>query len=134
MKELVVKPMQWMQVKDLHDTPPLDGGDLECMKDVRAALAKHGKLGRFALHLVHKHFDIAEDEVLVEFSDAGSREQFFRVEKLDSEAAKHSVPTTWTLETMEPLAICVCAMRLGNHLGRHESNVTKESRLAPALA
>ncbi len=132
MGKLEVSPMQWTAIKDLHECEPLSEADIECMKDVRAALAKHGKLDRFALHLIHKHFDIAEDEILVEYSEASNREQFFRVEKASSEAVKHAIPTTWTLERIEPMARCVCAYRLGKgHLGRHETGISGESQQEP---
>lgn len=123
MPEIAIKPMQWAQVKDLHECQPLADDDVACMEDVRAALAKHGKLDRFALHLIHKHFDVADDEILVEYSNADSREQFFRVEKADSPDARQSIPTTWTLERMEPMARCVCATRTSGHLGRHETGI-----------
>lgn len=120
MTKLAIVPMQWANTKDLFDCAPISEADITCMKDVRAVLEKHGKLDRFALHLIHKHFDIAGDEILVEYSDASRREQFFRVEKANSETAKQATPTTWTLEGMEPMAYCVCATRQGGHLGRHE--------------
>lgn len=126
MPDVIVKPMQWIQIKDLHECDPLGASDIECMKDVRAALEKHGKLDRFALHLIHKHFVIDDDEILVEYSDANSREQFFRVEKIDSCDAKASIPTTWTLDQMEPVAVCVCAKRSSGHLGRHETGIYGE--------
>jgi hypothetical protein len=124
MTEIAIKPMQWAQVNDLYECQPLADDDLECMKDVRAALAKHGKLDRFALHLIHKHFDLSDDEILVEYSDADSREQFFRVEKAESLNARQSIPTTWTLERIEPMARCVCATRASGHLGRHETGIS----------
>jgi hypothetical protein len=135
MSNVVIKPMQWASVKDLHDCEPLSQADLACMKDVRAALARHGKLDRFALHLIHKHFEIAPDEVLVEYSDAHSREQFFRVEAADSATAKLAIPTTWTLDSIEPMARCVCAYRATHgHLGRHETGIEHESSQEPATA
>jgi hypothetical protein len=134
MTKVVVKPMQWMHIKDLHECSPMAEDDFECMKDVRAALAKHGKLDRFALHLIHKHFDVADDEILVEYSDPQTREQFFRVEKADSPDAKQSIPTTWTLEQMEPMARCVCATRPTGHLGRHETGVSGELERELAIA
>ena|ERR1039458_9016031 len=124
MKELAIQPMQWAKVANLHDTPPLSEEDVECMRDIRAVLMKHDKLNRFALHLIHKHFDLDSDEVLVEYNEASSREQFFRVEKRSSDIMKHSIPTTWTLENIEPMARCVCAYRPNSgHLGRHETGV-----------
>ncbi len=134
MSNLVVRPIQWMNVEDLHDCAPLADDDLACMQDVRAALEKHGKLDRFALHLIHKHFDVANDEILVEYSDAATREQYFRVEKTDSPGARQSIPTTWTLDTIEPMARCVCATRSSGHLGRHETGIGDEMRREPVAA
>lgn len=135
MSKFAISPMQWASIKDLHECEPLSEADLACMQDVRAALEKHGKLDRFALHLVHKHFDIADDEILVEYSEASSREQFFRVEKATSECAKHAIPTTWTLERMEPMARCVCAYRINQgHLGRHETGISHESTREPTTS
>ncbi|WP_224815628.1 hypothetical protein [Hasllibacter sp. MH4015] len=120
--QFVLEVMQWARTKDLEDTAPLDQSDLDCMKAIRAVLVEHGKLDRFALHLTHKHFDLADDEVLVEYSNEEKREQYFRVEKADSEIASQSIPTTWTLERMEPSARCVCAWRPAQgHLARHET-------------
>jgi hypothetical protein len=36
-------------------------------------LARHGRLDRFTIHLVHKHFDVAEGEMVVEYMDADER-------------------------------------------------------------
>ena len=122
MKELVIKPMQWAKTADLHDVSPLDESDVTCMQEIREVLMKHEKVDRFALHLIHKHFDLDDDEILVEYSDPSPREQFFRVEKRTDDIMQHSIPTTWTLEQMEPMARCTCAYRQGKgHLGRHET-------------
>lgn len=119
---IAIRPMQWGKIADLHDTPPLDDSDAACMRDVREVLLRHNKVDRFALHLVHKHFDLAEDEVLVEYNESDTREQFFKVEKATDEIMSNSIPTTWTLEKIEPMARCVCAYRQGQgHLGRHET-------------
>ena len=40
-------------------------------------------LNRFGLTLAHKHFDLADDEVLVENTDEGSRTQEIIVKKKD---------------------------------------------------
>lgn len=114
--------MQWAKVEDLHNVAPLSDEDVECMKQVREVLKRHGKLDRFALHLIHKHFDLADDEILIEYSDASIREQYFRAEKIESETAVSAIPTTWTLQEIEPLAACKCAYRMDKgHLGRHET-------------
>lgn len=122
MQQITIQPMQWAQVEDLHNVAPLSDDDVECMQQVRQVLMRHGKVDRFALHLIHKHFDLANDEILIEYSDAKMREQYFRAEKIDSDTAVSAIPTTWTLREIEPLAACKCAYRMAKgHLGRHET-------------
>ena len=122
MSELAIVPMQWASIRDLADVPPLSEPDFECMREIREVLLKHGKVDSFALHLVHKHFDLQEDEILVEYNDAGPREQYFRVEKATEDILTNSIPTTWALDSVRPSARCVCATRQGQgHLGRHET-------------
>jgi hypothetical protein len=126
MSRLIVRPLQWARVPELHDVPPLDEADLACMVELRAVLARHGRLHRFALHLVHRHFDLADDEVLVEYTDVRSREQRLRVQPRTREVLRNAVATTWRFDhaadPREPFVACVCAIRDGQgHLGRHES-------------
>ena len=122
MSELTIRPLQWKRVPDLRDVAPLDANDLACMAELREVLARHGRLQRFAVHLIHKHFELAEGEVLVEYSDAVRREHRLRVERRDGVTARNAVPTTWMLDRERPLVTCVCAFRGGEgHLGRHEA-------------
>ena len=122
MTSLTIRPLHWARLRDLRDVAPLDDDDIACMTELREVLARRGRLGRFALHLVHKHFDIADDEVLVEYSDMQSREQLLRVERRDAEALRDAIATTWLFDDGRPFVACVCASRDGQgHLGRHES-------------
>jgi hypothetical protein len=45
---------------------PIDDSDQACLEEVRAVLARYGKLNRFALHLAHRHFPLGPDEILIE--------------------------------------------------------------------
>lgn len=117
---IVVQPMQWKNIRDLPDVEPLSDADLECLAEVRSVLQRYKVIDRFAIHLVHKHFDLAADEILVEYSDAVKRTQTIRVEKMADADLQNSIPTTWILDELKPTTICVCAIRAGSHLGRHE--------------
>ena len=126
MTRLSISAVQWSRLQDLRDVPPLDAADLACLAEVREVLARHGRLGRFAMHLVHRHFELAPHEVLVEYSDPRTREQHFRVEPRAGSAARHAIATTWLLDPLDadapPLVTCVCAYRRQQgHLGRHRS-------------
>ncbi|EKS35365.1 hypothetical protein [Afipia clevelandensis] len=67
------KADQWNHLPDIHDVPPLSGHDEACLTAVREVLARHGCLERFGLTLLHKHFGMSDDEVLVEAVDEQSR-------------------------------------------------------------
>ena len=120
MARIEISVMQWGRLPDLRDVAPLADADLDCMQEVRDVLARHGCLGRFALHLVHRHFEIADGEVLVEYGNPTTRELQLRVEPRRSAALLDAVPTTWTLDAGGPQVVCLCASRPGlGHLGRH---------------
>ena len=117
---LTISAMQWTRVADLRDVAPLNDADLACMRELRDVLARHGRLDRFALHLVHRHFALAAHEVLVEISDPQARVQRLSVHPRASPELVDAVPTTWTLAGGHAEVHCVCAWRGGlGHLGRH---------------
>ncbi|MBX7553582.1 hypothetical protein [Streptomyces sp. NPDC004232] len=67
--------------------------DAEFVRDLVAVLAKHGNLNRFGLCLLHDHFPIAADEVLVETNDSRARTLHAHVEKTDR--TRHTKPSQW---------------------------------------
>jgi hypothetical protein len=108
---LSIQPMQWSALPDLHDTPPIDDSDLECLKTLRDVLAQHGKLPRFAIHLAHRHFVLAPDEILIERPDPDGRTQHVTVGRRAE--APDARPTTWLFEEGPELRLsdavfCVC--------------------------
>ena len=120
MTRIKISVMQWGRLPDLRDVAPLNDADIACMDELRDVLARHDRLGRFALHLVHRHFEIADGEILVEYSDPCARQLLLRVEPRRSAAMLGAVPTTWTLDAGGAQVVCMCAFRPGRgHLGRH---------------
>jgi hypothetical protein len=108
---LSIQPMQWSTLPDLHDAPPLDNSDLECLEALRDVLAQRGKLQRFAIHLAHRHFVLGADEILIERPDPDGRTQHVSVGRLAE--APDARPTTWLFEEGPELRLsdalyCVC--------------------------
>ena len=93
--QLEISPLQWAHLKKLGEIEPLNDSDLQCMAEVRKVLIKHGKRDRFGLALLHKHFDMDDNEVLLESTDKQARELNIRPVKRDE--AADSVPTIWML-------------------------------------
>ena len=109
--QLAIMPMQWAILPDLEDAPPLDDTDLACLHELRDVLARHGKLSRFALHLAHRHFALAPDEILIERPDPDGRTQHVTVGRRAEEP--EAIPTTWIFEEGPELRLtdavyCVC--------------------------
>jgi hypothetical protein len=88
--------MQWANLPDLHQTPTLDDSDLDCLEEIRDVLSRHGKLARFAVHLAHRHFELAPDEILIERPDPDDRTEHVTVGRLTDEPDAR--PTTWLFE------------------------------------
>lgn len=108
---LAIRPLQWSILPELPDTVPLDPSDLACLDELRGVLARHGKLNRFAVHLAHRHLDLAPDEILVERPDPDGRTQHVTVGRRDDHP--EAVPTTWLLDDAPALSLsnavyCVC--------------------------
>lgn len=67
--------------------------DSQFVRDLVAVLEKHGNLDRFGLCLLHDHFPVASDEVLVETHDVAARSLRIEVEK--AATTGHTRPSQW---------------------------------------
>lgn len=64
---------QWNHLPDIHDVTPLNDHDRACLDAVRDVLEQFDCLGRFGVNLLHKHFEMAADELLIEQVDEAGR-------------------------------------------------------------
>lgn len=113
---------------NIDDVSPLNELDRKCMTDVRRVLTEHGKLSRFGLTLLHDHFVVDAEEILLEDCDVETRTLTIRPVKQSSLNSVGVVETNWRLDTMEGFAACqqVCITSSnGNggstHSGHHNS-------------
>lgn len=65
--------VQWSKLPNIDVVVPLGEDDQRCLDELRAVLDKHGKLSRFGIALLHRHFEIAKNEILLEFCDPVER-------------------------------------------------------------
>jgi hypothetical protein len=101
---VVTRPMQWAPIPDISAVPPLSERDRECFRELRDVLERHGCLGRFGVNLIHKHFEVADDEVLVETIDTESRT--LTVRAMPKAEMPEAIETQWQLASGEALQIC----------------------------
>ena len=94
---LVLQPMEWAPLQDIDDVAPVGAADADCLKEVYEVLQRHGKVDRFGVTLLHKHFAMTDDEVLLERTDRATRSLVLQPAKLDSPEISRSVQTSWRL-------------------------------------
>lgn len=115
-----MQAFQWSKLPRIeairHD---LDGQDVDCLREVADVLKKHGKEWRFGVNLLHSHFDLTDDEVLIETSDPNDKSLWIRPIPAAEVAGEDVVETAWCLATGEPRMGCVCKRFGGDHRHQH---------------
>jgi hypothetical protein len=100
--------MNWDTLPNIDNVEPMGDQDLAVMNEVRDVLAKHGALERFGLTLLHTHFDIGEDEILVEKVDAEARTLTISpMPAREAAAAGDPFETSWRLDAPDGQPRCV---------------------------
>jgi hypothetical protein len=100
--------LQWAGLKDINDIEPLNDSDKACLAEVRDVLKRHSKMARFGVNLLHKHFDLAEDEILVEFIDSETRTLVIKPVKKTEVGTV--METNWVLGDGESQAMLACVV------------------------
>lgn len=92
--------------------------DNDLFRELAEVLKKHSALDRFGVTLLHKHFDIAADEALLETTDIAGRRQTLEIAKRSELSQRSAVETSWRLgPNGEALWGCVCVEIQGEHAG-----------------
>jgi hypothetical protein len=102
---------------------PITDEEKDCLIEIRDILKKHDKLERFGVTLLHKHFEIAEDEILLEDTDEKTRTQTIRPVKRQDVLDKGDqvLETCWSLSDGAVFMACRrgCAKQDGGHYNVH---------------
>ena len=105
---------------DINEVKPLSEEDQPLVDELVAVLEKHNALGRFGITLLHQHFSIKEDEVLLETTDRKKRTQLIRPVKMEDVESLDYTETSWRLDTGEAAMRCICLVQGGEHTGTHQ--------------
>lgn len=102
----------------------LDDGDATCLAAVREVLEQHGKLSRFGVFLLHRHFKLQESECMLETVDSGART--LTVHPISKDDLGQVVATQWSLASPDPHQWCsaYCDYKDGEHKTWHKSKNT----------
>ncbi|WP_444921767.1 hypothetical protein ACJJID_05145 [Microbulbifer sp. CnH-101-G] len=122
MNRVAVQPMQWKSIIDISETEDLTSNDMACFVEVRNILKKYGVLDKFGLSLIHKHFEIAPDECMLEHTDLNTRTLTIKPVKESELVPGDTTITMWRLTDTDKVAEvgCRCARSPDGHWGRHE--------------
>lgn len=84
------------RLPDIEDIEPLGAQDAPFLQEVREVFERHGMFERFGLTLLHDHFDIADDELLVETCDVENRVLTSSPQHIDAaEPGDRLIETNW---------------------------------------
>jgi len=109
-----------LTLPDISEVTPLSDKDQPMIDEIIDVLRRHGNLNRFGLVLLHQHFNLADDEVLVESTDKENRTQTTKPIKKDDLSRMNHTETSWRLDTGKPMMACSC-IKFGDdhqHLSR----------------
>jgi len=121
MNQVNVQPLQWNKLQDINAVRPIDETDAECLEEIRAVLQKYNCLSRFGISLLHSHFDLEDDEILLETTDVSKREHWVRPVKKSYMKDVGLEPQTTVLRFDEEgySQQCGCAKDKHGHTGGH---------------
>jgi hypothetical protein len=105
---------------DISEVQAVSDDDERCFAELEEVLTRHGALQRFGLHLLHTHFPIYEDEVLVEECDEENRTLTLRPMKRSGINEDNLMQTNWRLDIGASMRGCeaYCLMDAGQHVAR----------------
>jgi hypothetical protein len=66
-------PLPWTGIDHINDVNSLSPDDEACLDEIRDVLGRHGRQNKFGVALLHYHFPIGDDEILVEHCDTKNR-------------------------------------------------------------
>lgn len=123
MNTLTISPVQWSEIKDIDYIEPISERDTDCLLEIREVLRKYKKMERFGVALLHQHFDLAEDEIMLETSDHETRTLTSAPVK-QLEAGNTNIGTIWMLRDGDITTMTWCRQYckrgiFGNHFNSH---------------
>ena len=108
------------KLPDISEVRPISEEDEICLNEIREVLMKHNSLNRFGITLLHGHFDISDDEILVEVCDVENRKLISSPMKREEVAKAKSIETNWRFDADQqqlPRRICIESCFDGGPIG-----------------
>ena len=73
-----VETVHWSELPHINNIKEFSLDDAQCLREVYQVLKRYNQHNRFGIALLHKHFEINEDEALLETTNETERTQTIR--------------------------------------------------------
>lgn len=117
----ILTPLVHNNLKDIDEVEKLNDSDLKCINQVREILKQHQKEDKFGVLLLHKHFDIDEDEIMLESIDLKTRTLTTKPVKTSTLKNSSFIQTVWAFSNEPSLnrscQSCCPYDKSGKHYG-----------------
>jgi hypothetical protein len=87
--------LQWRDIPHIDNIDKMSPEDRQCLEEIRSVLARHNRLQKFGIALLHHHFHLDETEILVESVDPQARTISARVVPLSEVDLVNVIETLW---------------------------------------
>ena len=108
---------------DINDIEVRSETEAPAFSEIREILVKYGLERKYGVALLHKHFDLAEDEMLVEFTDLEARTLISKPIKIGAISSTSLIETSWMLGYDVVMGNCVTVCYYdpsrNGHVGQH---------------
>lgn len=99
----------WNDLPNFMETHELTDHDEKCLEELQSVIEKYNLTGKFGVSLLHKHFEIEKDEVLLEKNDPVTRELTSRPIKVASNMEESYAVTQWRFDNGNRYGCSYCA-------------------------
>ncbi|MEA2560108.1 MAG: hypothetical protein QOH06_1612 [Acidobacteriota bacterium] len=122
---VIMETVQWSSLTDVDDVEPITDQDYAVLREVKEILHKHGMMDRLGVCLLHRHFDVKEDELAVEYTDVEKRISTVKVESA-GRAKGPFLETMWRFSD-RPDEVTACVRRCSDSDGHKNVHVKDET-------
>jgi hypothetical protein len=133
---LQLNPLQWSKLPDIDLIEPISENDKACLEDIKLVLEKYDYTSRFGIALLHSHFEVAPDEVMLESCDQENRTLTLQPVHKNQLDEANIITTIWRFDSDSAGLACWYNCRKnsnGVHTPQHEvfgrSSVSCPSRV-----
>lgn len=121
MEKITLEAVQYSCLSDIDEVQPLNDDDHEVLNEVRDILRKHGVTDRFGVCLLHRHFNLNDNEVVIESTDVLARVSTLAVTPRDTIRGRTIQTMWWFSQNGSTLAGTECRQMCQYDNGGHKN-------------